>query len=288
LSKKTFIVQLWHGISLKKIAFDDHYFSFTHNEDSIRWKLKGILKNTLFPFRLFVNNPGLIPASSEETKAIFSTAFRVPLENVAITGYPRNDQLIEAAAIQSVGAIRRIIYMPTFRGDENSGFDLFSQYSFSTEDFDRLLIEKGLQLHIKLHPFNYPSAGLMSSIEKTNNISLLECDDIYEVLQKYQLLITDYSSIYFDYLMLNRPIIFAPFDKDSYLGQQRGFYFDYDEVTPGPKAKNWPEVLELIAKFTDDPTWFSEERKKVGVRFHSIQDSSNCSRLYSEIQRRIQ
>ena len=77
-SQETIIIQLWHGIPLKKIAFDDKIFSFDHDEDSFIWKLKVSLKKTFFPFLNYVNKPSLILALSKETQNIFSQAFRVP------------------------------------------------------------------------------------------------------------------------------------------------------------------------------------------------------------------
>jgi CDP-glycerol glycerophosphotransferase (TagB/SpsB family) len=286
LSKETFIVQLWHGIPLKKIAFDDEHFSYTHDESSLTWRIKAALKRYFFPFRLFVNQPNLIPASSEELRQLYASAFRVPPSNVALTGYPRNDRILHAATNSAEHPIRKIIYMPTFRGDENSDFNLLQNHAFSIEDIDRFLTENNMQLDIKLHPFNYPSDQVVSSIATARSVSLLACDDIYEVIQDYQLLITDYSSIYFDFLLLNRPIIFTPFDIESYLGRQRDFYFPYEEVTPGPKAASWPEVLSLIHQYAENPSWYSKERKDICDRFHTIKDK-NCERLYREITNRV-
>jgi CDP-glycerol glycerophosphotransferase len=283
-SKQTEIIQLWHGIPLKKIAFDDKVFSFRQNEDSLKWKITVFLKKKIFPFLNYVHEPSLIPALSEETQNIFSQAFRVPKSNVVITGYPRNDILLNTLEnSEKRSGPKKIIYMPTFRGSVNSDFDLFLQYGFDVDKLDRFLSDENMILDIKLHPFNKPSQMLIEKLEQSKNIFFLDHDAIYEIISEYDMLITDYSSIYFDYLLLNRPIIFAPFDKVNYLQNDRKFYFDYDEVTPGPKASNWSEIIELIQDFLQNKNLYKEERDMIKNRFHTYQDTSNSKRVYEAI-----
>ncbi len=283
-SKETKIIQLWHGIPLKKIAYDDKIFSFRHDEDSLKWKIKVLLKNTLFPFLNYVNEPSLIIALSDETQVIFSQAFRTPKEKVLITGYPRNDILFQNVfAEQRKSKKKKVIYMPTFRGFVNSDFDLFLQYGFNIEKMDIFLADQNMQLDIKLHPFNQPSAELIKRLDESKNIFFLNHDAIYEIISEYDMLITDYSSIYFDYLLLDRPIIFAPFDQETYLKQDREFYFDYDEVTPGPKAMNWDEVIQQLGMFNKAPETYEDERKLIKDRFHTYQDDKSTERVYKAI-----
>lgn len=285
-TRKTKIIQLWHGIPLKKIAYDDTLFSFKHDEGSLKWKLKCLLKNTFFPFLDYVNSPSLILALSDETRDIFYKAFRVQSRDVQITGYPRNDMLHNVAQVEESRAIKKVIYMPTFRGSESSKFDLFLQYGFDVRKLDRFLHDEKMTLDIKLHPFNSPSGELLLQLEKAANISLLDYDDIYEILGDYDLLITDYSSVYFDYLLLDRPVIFAPFDQGDYMKKDREFYFDYDEVTPGPKVTNWGEVMEqmlVLNRSIGASDVFAKERDAIKNRFHRHQDNESTKRVYEAI-----
>ena len=105
-------------------------------------------------------------------------------------------------------------------------------------------------------------------------LSLLETD----------ILITDYSSSYFDYLLLNRPIIFAPFDLDSYLNQERGFYFDYDSHTPGEKALNWDELLSCIENSVNNPDNYKKQRQKLCKEFFEYMDGKDLGRIFSELR----
>ena len=283
-TKETKIIQLWHGIPLKKIAFDDKIFSFTHDEDNLTYKIKSSIKNTLFPFLNYVHKPSLILSLSEETQTIFSKAFYVNKKNVRITGYPRNDILLKNYIIDPIKKQKtKVIYMPTFRGSVNSNFDLFLNYGFDTDKLDSFLEKKNMTLDIKLHPFNQLSPELIEKLEKSKNIFFLEYDAIYEIINNYSMLITDYSSIYFDYLLLDRPIIFAPFDKKDYLQNDREFYFNYDDVTPGPKASNWDEVIQLLQKYLNNKDLYKKERELLKNRFHTYQDTENSKRVYEAI-----
>ena len=283
LSPDTFIVQLWHGIPLKKIAYDDTLFSHQLNETTFSYYLKQTLKRFAFPFLDYINHPQLIPALSTRSAAIFSKAFRVSKEHLFISGYPRNDKLFSCAPME-----RKIIYMPTFRGDIGSEFNLFEHYGFDVNRVNGFLKAHNIILHVKTHPFNAPSKKLSAMIDDATHIELLKVDDIYDTLGSYAMLITDYSSVYFDYLLLDRPIIFAPFDKREYLQEQRDFYFDYDEVTPGIKAYSWEGVLEAIAANLADLTLYKEQRESLKRVHHKFVDAQSSKRLYSEIVKRIE
>ncbi len=288
-NSKTKIIQLWHGIPLKKIAYDDTVFSFRHDENSIRWRFKSLIKHVFFPFLNYVNRPSLILALSDETKDIFAKAFRTRAENVVVTGYPRNDTLLCTSGHEKRNVLTKVIYMPTFRGSVSSDFDLFLQYGFDVARLDTFLFKENMSLDIKLHPFNHPTGDLLEKLAEAQNISFLEHDDIYEILGEYNVLVTDFSSIYFDYLLLNRHIIFAPFDRDSYIENDREFYFDYDEVTPGPKAKDWNEIMQHLSVFSGRSSRngstnnFAKERESIKSRFHHFQDNRSTQRVYEAI-----
>ncbi len=282
-SNKTKIIQLWHGIPLKKIGYDDKIFSFSDNEKSFSYKYREFKKNLLYPYNRHLHKPDMVIALSYETQKIFSSAFRIPKNKIVVTGYPRNDIIINNNKNMHQPGTKKIIYMPTFRGKIGTSFDLFLDYDFDVDKMNLFLKRNTAQLFIKLHPFNKPSDTLLHEIESSNNILFFQDDDAYSSLASFDLLITDYSSIYFDYLLLDKPIIFALFDKESYLNQDRELYFEYDEVTPGPKAMNWDEVMESLKIFNKDPQAYSKERKIIKDRFHTYQDDKSTERVYEAI-----
>ena len=176
-----------------------------------------------------------------------------------------------------------ITYLPTFRDNIGDKIDLFSDFNFDIEKWNEILCKNKIVLNIKMHPVNKPKDELIEKYKSLNSISFMEEVDVAEILPNTDILITDYSSVFFDFLLTNRPIIFAPFDYEKYITKDRELYYDYDEVTPGPKCKNWEEVLEWIVKFKENPNLFKEEREEVKNRFHKYQDGRNCERVFNEI-----
>jgi len=266
-NNRTLQIQLWHGTPLKKIGLDDTLHKYR------RLKIKYII----FPF-LEQKFDYMITQSNEDKKN-FKAAFNV--KKISITGYPRNDSLFKFKKIRKDKF--NILYLPTFRGKIGSEIDLLTDYGFNYLEYNKWLGENNSLLYLKMHPVNKPSAGVVSKVKNYKNIKFLEEIDVAEILPQADILIIDYSSVYFDYLLTDKPIIFAPFDYERYITKDREFYYDYNKVTPGPKCKDWNEVLEWIEKFKNDPTLYLEERKIIKDKFHKYQDGNSCERVYNEI-----
>lgn len=284
LSEKTLLVQVWHGIPLKKIAYDDRLFSYAFDESKWSFKLRTLVAAFL-PFVLRVEHPSLVIATSTETRDIFSQAFRVPRERVIVTGYPRNDQIFSKG--QPDKPCQKILYLPTFRGQEGTSFDPFENQSFGINDLNDFLVKKGMHLHLKLHPFNRISPEFQKNIDDASNFTVLLTDDIYEALATYDVLITDYSSIYFDFLLTGKPIIFLPYDLEKYTQLDRQFYYCYEDVTPGPKALNWHDVSLILADLDLVSARYKNKYLQILDRFHQYKDGNSCQRLFVAIQSRV-
>jgi len=270
-------IQLWHGTPLKKINYDDNLC--VKNRDFLKFKL--FIKKIFFPVMYYKYD--FFPACSNEDKKNFASAFLLNSEKVKITGYPRNDIFLNNKQL-SKKMLFKIIYMPTFRGEKESTFDFFTQFAFNQKEIEKKLKEMSAELFLKLHPVNKPNSEILVEINNSENIFFYdENSDIYEELHEFGILITDFSSVYFDYLLTDKPIIFASFDLDEYLTNDRELYYDYDEVTPGPKCKDWNEVIEWIEKFKNNPDLFSDERGKIKNKFHKYHDGKSCERVYQEI-----
>ena len=88
------------------------------------------------------------------------------------------------------------------------------------------------------------------------------------------MLITDYSSIYIDYLLTEKPVVFLPYDKDDYL-KDRGLNFKYDLVTPGPKPESFENFKNEVNRLLNDSSYYYGERHKINIFFNEI--NSECS-----------
>ena len=95
---------------------------------------------------------------------------------------------------------------------------------------------------------------------------------------------TDYSSIFIDYLLLNKPIIFTPFDLQNYIQINRKLYYDYNLITPGVKCHSWDQVLKEINNILSGVDKFSIERSNIKQKFHKFKDNENCIRITNRIK----
>lgn len=289
-------VNLWHGIPLKKIQHDNVFDKFRHPKNI--WEK---LRN--FPRNISDEKPNhYVLTTSENLREIFSSAFKT--KNVLVSGYPRNQVLI-SDDIKNVyldeekrdrkkiisflnkknnGKNKRMIfYMPTFRESETLFFE-----NFDKNDFQKFLAENTLLFCIKLHPKSKLNEEF-KNIQSENIVVINKDADPYVFLKLADVLITDYSSIYFDYLLLDRPIIFFAYDLKEYLSDSREMYFDYDEFTPGEKVWDYQglknSIVKIIENNGDYQKSYSDFRKKIRKKVFDENNLKNM-RLIKEIQAR--
>lgn len=292
---KAKIIQLHHGTPLKKLYCDAKLNSFwmLKRDNKLHRTIVNVV-NKLYPLSLFHYNA--LIAASEEAKAKLGSAFGDNKTRLRITGYPRNDALFDASWLTSnqceyLDNIKReisfeylITYLPTHRQWGKKKVDLLARYGFEVNTVQQMLQSLNAIFIIKTH---YLQEKLIPSIrnETLRRIYCLSDDelpDIYSLLKETNILITDYSSVYFDYLLLNRPIIFTPFDIEEY-SKEEGLYYDYGEVTPGPKAKDWPEALSLIREIIENDHW-KQEREAVCSRFNKFRDNKSSERVFQVVK----
>lgn len=277
VGKKTKVVNLWHGLPLKKIMYD--VFG-----DRVCTKNKwGKFVDAISPYDQ-VRNDYLL-ATSVETQNTLSKAFRLDKCRTLITGFPRNDVFLNNKAKTPEQSFR-CIYMPTFRLDPES--DLFEHYGFNAEEIDQHLSQHNVQLVLRMHPINKPPAYLVEQIAKSQSISIDNSGDIFDSIASYDCMITDYSGGYFDFILSNRPILFAPFDLDKYKAQERDLYYDYEEVTLAPYAKNWSELIENIINLKQhgSSAAYQQAYDELKDRFHQpIEELTFSETLYKTLEK---
>ncbi|MEZ9012508.1 hypothetical protein BCT55_06800 [Vibrio splendidus] len=276
-------ISLWHGMPLKRVGYlgsSDYLGMVDYSANRI--------------------------ATSEVTRSIISAAFREKANKVIITGQPKNDYLFEGDSCLSKLGIHNsyksvVFYAPTFRenvADRRNKDGIFSDGGaindnnfLRVEDFDiktlnEFLISNDIVLLIKLHPFEegtFKNKELGSNIKLLNSSKLLsEKIDINHILSKVDILITDYSSVYFDFLMLDRPIVFLVPDLLEYSSSRGGYTLEpFDLWTPGQKVFSQKELLEEISYLTDTIDEFSNERKRINSIINKYSDNNNCERVYT-------
>jgi CDP-glycerol glycerophosphotransferase (TagB/SpsB family) len=282
ISKNTKVVNLWHGLPLKKIMYD------VFADKTINKNMVGMLFDFLSPYEKIRND--YLLATSIETQNTLSKAFRLPKNRTLITGFPRNDVFLPKAitTYETLDKPYKCIYMPTFRGGIGTECDLFSKYGFDFDMVEGLLNKNNIELTLRMHPVNLPPKSLVRKIQHSTNICLDSGGDIYQSISIYDCLITDYSSIYFDFLLGEKPIIFAPFDLIVYKQKERSLYFEFEEVTLKPYCYSWEQVIQRVIELKNDgiSDKYKEQYQYLKNRFHDEEiniGSSFSERLYTKL-----
>jgi len=279
------LVNLWHGLPLKKIEFDidSGFLADKYSEKMTKTRLRNQLFNPS-AYRQF----DVMFAPSEKMQEIFSSAFRVPTKKLVNCGSPRTDQFFTPEHFEgmseypnwvneTIASSRKVfIYMPTFR---DVGGEFFSSKNFDFEQLQQTMESLDGEFWIKAHP---AAVSENIDISHLSRIKMLPSNiDMYPLLQSSHALITDYSSIYIDYLLLDKPIYFYCFDLEHYLTTCRSMYFEYQETTPGLKAKSFDALLAGLNDSTDS---FKLARKNIKSLFWGNNYKHSCKILCEHIQ----
>lgn len=278
-------IQLWHGSGLKKFGPDAK--NLRSNKPFIKYIY------LYFAPWMFIKNDYIIISSNFFTDK-FISIFSIKKENLLVTGLPRNDlmfgniygaDMIDAEIYNKIINIKSnfidsklILYMPTFR-DEDRNKDSIN-IKLDLEQLNNFLNQINGVFIIKVHPnINF---NIEHDYERIMNIP--SNFDIYPVLQNIDILVTDYSSIYSDFLLTDKPIIFYPYDLDKYLKEDRELFFNYKEYTPGPKAIKFEELLYWINYFIIGNDEFTDFREKIRNLFFTYIDGKSSDRIYHFIK----
>lgn len=283
-------VNLWHGSGNKKTNHDNQHDYLRHprnRKESIENWLTRISNEKPTDYTL---------ATSPIMADIFVSAFATDYAHIIEEGYPRNDVLFdsglqnvctsaEKAVCNQMEKIKKkgckvAVYMPTFRKSEIKFFKVMD-----LERFNYFLQEQKIVFFTKLHPKSKVKEAF-SEVSFSNIINIDAEVDPYTFLKQIDLLVTDYSSIYSDYLMLNRPSVLFPFDYEEYMSDEREFYFPYDEYMPEIKAYTMEELMEAIKAVLWQDTGESGRLALRGKIFSTV-DGHASIRLFRKIQEKL-
>lgn len=271
-NEDTKYIQTWHGTPLKKLALDMDYIDMSGNQNIEKYH-ESFRKNTKVWDYLISQND----FSSE----IFQRAFDFKGELLEI-GYPRNDILINKNNSEDINEIKTrlgipldkkiILYAPTWRDNE---YYHKGQYKFATEmDFDKMYDELK-EDYILIVKFHYL---VKENIDWSKYEGfVVECDADWDIQELYlisDMMITDYSSVMFDYSILKRPLIYYTYDLENYKNNLRDFYFDMFEEVPGPICRTNDEMIDFIKNYTPESyeEEFGEKYEKFSKKFNSFDD----------------
>lgn len=245
-NRGTVYIQTWHGTPLKRLGADIEHvaipgtttekYAAQFTQEASRWDY--------------------LIAPNAYSRDIFRSAFRFNNHFLEV-GYPRNDVLYQHNRPEVVAKLKAqlvgddnatvITYAPTWRDDDaiKTG-----QYHFQLPfDLARFFKHVSADTVLVLRP-HYLVKDHIDIRGFEDRVKILADVDIAQLYLMTDLLMTDYSSVMFDFANLNRPMLFYAYDLSHYRDQLRGFYFDYQAEIPGPLATDEGQLMQALDQFT--------------------------------------
>ena len=270
-------LQTWHGTPLKKLVFDQEEVTAA----SPLYKKQFYRQKQEWDYLIAAN-----PFSTN----IFRSCFLYD-GKILESGYPRNDLLHNKDRNSMAHRIRAslsipkdkktILYAPTWRDDEYYGK---GQYKFQLQLDLRYMQEKLGNDYVVLIRTHYYIADKLDLDGYQGFVyNLSNYDDITEVYLISDICITDYSSVLFDYINLQRPILFYPYDLAKYRDVLRGFYIDMENDLPGPLLFTTAEIVEALENIDQVQETYHEKYQKFYQTYCGLEDGHASMRVVSQL-----
>ena len=271
------ILSTWHGTPLKRLGLDleNIYYSSP--------KTKIIFYNAAKVWDYLVS-------PNRYTTNILRSAFGYEGEMLE-TGYPRNDILYNADDDKIEDIKTRlnipkdkkvILYAPTFRDEAFESETIESELTLNF-DLNKLKVEISDEYVIIIRAHYYVSSRLDLTDYKDFAFDYSSYDDISELYLISDILITDYSSVFFDFANLKRPILFYPYDLEEYNSIDRGFYIDIYNDLPGPLLFTTEEIIDNVKNIADVKEEYGEKFKEFYDEFCNFEDGTASKRIVERV-----
>jgi CDP-glycerol glycerophosphotransferase len=263
-------LQTWHGGALKRIAFDIERPSFAGSARYLR------------TLRREVASWDYLVSPNRFNTEVLRGAFGYDGE-VLETGYPRNDLLFAADRDHARARVRdelaiapdacAVLYAPTWRDDA----------SFSTElDLDALGDALG-DRYVVLLRVHSAVASTVSLPDRPALRNVSDRGDVGELLLAADVLVTDYSSVMFDFAPTRKPMLFFTYDLERYRDELRGFYFDFTADAPGPLLKTTAELAAALQDLDRVRERFAPAYERFVERFCALDDGGAAARVVDAV-----
>lgn len=286
------VVQLWHGIPLKRIGLD----SPETTRSALLPGSRAVNRLLAVLYRRTMRQISLIPAASHLVRGRLETAFGLDESRVPVTGEPRVDVLsrgsaadrrraardaISAALHLDLDERRVVLYAPTWRdGAPDPAIPTATEWG----RIDEVLSRHDAVLLVRPHPLGAgdyrPSSG---------RIRLLGSDvvaDVTPLLPGLDALITDYSSLAFDAALVPLPVAFFAPDLEEYTAR-RGLYGRYADVAGDDPARTWDETIDRLDGILHDPSVARDASRRRSATVHAHRDGRNAERVHRAVRARM-
>lgn len=268
------IINLWHGTPIKRMALLDHGLSVKEKKRTIK----------------LLKHDSMFITCSETESITFMAMTNLKSDKFKVTGFPRNDQiflkgnlvkLFKDKSITLPEYDKVILYAPTWR--ENNITAEFFPFDNGFDEIENFIENNKIIILIRGHINDSSKKYIHSKRVIPFN------QDIAPEINKYMgdidAVITDYSSIYIDYLLTDKAIAFIPYDLSEYI-KIRGFLYNYDSITPGHKINSVKDFITFLTDLSNDNDIYRLERKNIKNLFHFYTDNNSCERIYNTCLKR--
>ena len=277
------LIALRHGRGIKRVRF-----ARKNHQISEREKIHRLKENKLIVKSI---------ACSDFQADIQEECLLIGRNKHIVTGYPRNDWVLKNAenrdkiwfsVFKQNPPSFTLLYAPTWRhGRTSTKFFPFSDFDkMSLVDLlDKIDGKLLLRPHVNDLVYNELKEFLQYLCLDNDRIKLCtheEVIDVNKILPAIDMLITDWCSIEHDYILLNRPILYIPYDYDDF-EKNNGFLYDYFDNVSGPTVYSYKDFSEWVNRFFNNRELFSSERDKLLNKIHLYQDTGSCKRVYNSI-----
>lgn len=252
------IFNVWHGMPIKRIAAADPGFATRRHAAANRREQR--------------RYAGMF-ATSRAMAELFTKTFGLPAERIFVTGQPRTDVLARPLAPEIEAVLtrdrpshrRRILYCPTWR--EHAPVRLFPFADRDLPALDAKLAALDAVMFVRTHP-NDPG-GRFEATERIVGLPGSVLEEITDALPAFAVLVTDYSSVWYDWLLLDRPALFLPYDLAEYTASP-GFYRPFDEIAAGPRPVSQAELVTALAAALEGEDPWADARARVRALVHEV------------------
>ncbi|WP_434566500.1 CDP-glycerol glycerophosphotransferase family protein [Vibrio chagasii] len=280
-SKPQTYVQCWHGTPIKKLGCD-----ITVTEDT---SISPLARSYIYQQQS--KSIDLFLSPSEYATEKFKSAFFLEQCQLLECGYPRSDRLVNGLEQARVRDIKRllgvqegkkvVLYAPTYR---DSMFSDSHNEVINTRNLNKRVneISRSAGGAVVLYRGHYFTSTLVAD---ESVIDVSNYNDVNDILSITDILITDYSSLIFDFALLERPIICYLYDVDSYVSKSRGAYLEIDETFPCFRAYSdkdlYDQLQAVLSGISLDLCIYSNFNRK----YNPYEDGRSSERVVSEIIR---
>lgn len=273
------LLSLRHGKSVKKVRFAREKHKIDTEEAQNR-RVEG--EQTVYAL-----------STSPFISDIQEACLQIGRKKHVVTGYPRNDalfhknkrteKLVKHLGI-NVNQSKLILYAPSWRHGRNPTI-FFPFDDFHSGTLHRFLETGSFQLIIRPHKNDLDDENTQNILRQISKgrtrIKILGHDvvpDVNALLPYIDVLLSDYSGIYHDYLLLDRPMIFIPYDYEEFK-EENGFMYDYYDYLPGPAVTSQKGLQEALKKISNKQEEYSKKRAILRDKVHYYQDDKSCERV---------